>query len=462
MQAGRFEDAAKIYDELTSARPDDAGLLMNLGMARYMAGHPADALGPLQKSVRLAPSLAPASLFLGASLLDLGRSKEAVPPLERAVRVMPQNADAREMLARAYLGTSQFANSAQHYRTLTEMQPVNPKAWYGLARSYEGISETALAALQRQAPNSPLLELVVADVAVSQEKFPAALAIYRRVLDGAPPVGGVHEAVAELYERAGKPDWAAQELRAVKRRSAAECATRVAECDFLAGRFRESLAAATRSLTPSGRYWTIRAANRLATAAVVQLETLPPSVELHLLRAELAQSSGRHTEAVTEVRAALTLSPGNPVIARALAQALLQAHNTDEALPLAEQLNRERPDASLLLLYGDALLQSQQFERAIPILERAVTANDPRSRHTPRSVEPTCRRGDTKRRSRISRSRRGRTGTATRICSSPGRSRRLGGLPRRRRRWRNIRNCVSERRRPQQATRRNPPLTPPK
>jgi predicted Zn-dependent protease len=377
MQAGRFDDAAKIYDELTSARPDDAGLLLNLGMARYMAGHPADALTPLQKSVRLTPSLAPASLFLGASLLDLGRSKEAVPPLERAVTAMPQNADAREMLARACLGTSQFAKSAQHYRTLAEMQPVNPKAWYGLARSYEGISEAALAALQRQAPNSPLIELVVADVAVSQEKFPAALAIYRRVLDGTPPVGGLHEAVAELYERAGKPEWAAQELRAVERRSASECATRVAECDFLAGKFRESLATAMHSVTPSGRYWAIRAANRLATAAVAQLETLPPSVELHLIRAELAQSSGRNTEAVTDVRAALQLSPGNPAIERALAQALMQAHDTDEALPLLERLNRERPDASLLFMYGDALLQSQQIERAIPILERAVTAKDP-------------------------------------------------------------------------------------
>jgi hypothetical protein len=44
-----------------------------------MAGHPAEAVAPLQKAVTLNPSLAPASLFLGASLLDLGRAKEAVP-----------------------------------------------------------------------------------------------------------------------------------------------------------------------------------------------------------------------------------------------------------------------------------------------------------------------------------------------------------------------------------------------
>jgi predicted Zn-dependent protease len=59
MQASRFDAAATIYAELVAARPGDAGLLMNLGMARYMAGHPADALAPLQKAVRLNPALAP-------------------------------------------------------------------------------------------------------------------------------------------------------------------------------------------------------------------------------------------------------------------------------------------------------------------------------------------------------------------------------------------------------------------
>ena len=220
MRAGRFDAAATIYAELTTARPDDAGLLMNLGMARYMAGHPDQALGPLQKSARLNPSLAPASLFLGASLLDLGRAREAILPLQRAVTAMPQNADAMEMLARAYLGhvAVREIRAALPY---TGGEPARAIRRPGMAwlEATRGSAEAALDALQQQAPDSPLLELVVADVAVSQEKYPAALAIYRRVMEGTPPVGGLHEAVAEIYERAGKPEWAAQERRAVKPRS---------------------------------------------------------------------------------------------------------------------------------------------------------------------------------------------------------------------------------------------------
>jgi predicted Zn-dependent protease len=288
MESGRFDAAAAIYGELVSARPDDAGLLMNLGMARYMAGHPDQALAPLQKAARLNRSLAPASLFLGAALLDLGRLDDAVPMLLRAVTLMPGNADAREMLARTYAATSRYSKAVPHYRTLTTLQPLNPKGWYGLARSYEGIAETAFVALQRESPDSPLLELLVADVAATQDKFPAALGIYRRAIQNNVPVGGLHEAVADLYERAGKTEWAAIELRKVTPRTGPYCATRTAECRFLDKRFREALAAAQQSNTAASRFWTVRAANRLAGEAVSHLETLPPSAELHLIRAEIA------------------------------------------------------------------------------------------------------------------------------------------------------------------------------
>jgi predicted Zn-dependent protease len=376
MQASRFDEAAAIYAELVAAKPRDGGLLMNLGMARYMAGHPADAVAPLRKAVQLTPALAPASLFLGASLLDLGRPQEAVPSLQKAVTAMPGNADAREMLARGLLMLSRFSSAAVSYRALTGLQPENPKGWYGIAKSYEGLTEELLASLQQQAPDSPLLELLVADLAVTQDKFGAALGIYRRVLAD-PPVGGLHEAVADLYDRAGKSDWAIAERRKAEATPPARCAARPGECEFLGGRFREAVAVGVRAAaTPASRYWAIRAANRLATDAVAHLETLPPSIELHLIRAEIAQSRGQYPDAVREVRGALALASDNPVIETALAEALLRAHDLNQALPLLERLTRSSPDdPALLLMYGDGLVEHQELDRAIPVLEAAVKAD---------------------------------------------------------------------------------------
>ena len=121
----------------------------------------------------------------------------------------------------------------------------------------------------------------------------------------------------------------------------------------------------------------MRAANRLAVEAVDQLEALPQSAELHLIRAEIAQSRNRFPEGVAEIREALKLEPDNPAIENALADALLQAHDLDEAIPLLERLTRQQPaDGSLLLMYGDALLQAQQVDRAIPILEQVTKGSD--------------------------------------------------------------------------------------
>ena len=232
----------------------------------------------------------------------------------KAVTLMPQNPDAREMLARAYLGSSRPSRAAPQYKALTMLQPENPKAWYGLARSYEEIAGAAFTALQKEFPDSPLLELIVADIAVTQEKYAAALGIFRRALENKAQIGGLHESISELYALAGKSDWAATELKKATPRTPAYCATRAAECRFLDGKFQESLAAAQRATGAAARFWTVRAANRLAVDAVSRLETLPASVELHLIRAEIAQSRNRFPEGVTEIRAALALQPGNPEI----------------------------------------------------------------------------------------------------------------------------------------------------
>ena len=67
MQKGAFDDAARMYQELVRAVPGDAGLLMNLGMALAMGGHEQEAIGPLERAVKLKPALIPAQLFLGAA-----------------------------------------------------------------------------------------------------------------------------------------------------------------------------------------------------------------------------------------------------------------------------------------------------------------------------------------------------------------------------------------------------------
>ena len=91
MQKGAFDDAARMYQDLVRAVPGDAGLLMNLGMALAMGGHEQEAIGPLERAVKLKPALIPAQLFLGSSYLALGEAAKAVPLLKRVIATDPAN-----------------------------------------------------------------------------------------------------------------------------------------------------------------------------------------------------------------------------------------------------------------------------------------------------------------------------------------------------------------------------------
>ncbi len=103
MSAGRFDDAAAIYQEMLRSLPDEPGLLMNLGMALAMGGHEAEALAPLERAIKLKPDLIPAHLFLGSSYLALGKADKAVAPLERAVAARPRISSSAECSRRPTL-----------------------------------------------------------------------------------------------------------------------------------------------------------------------------------------------------------------------------------------------------------------------------------------------------------------------------------------------------------------------
>ena len=284
---------------------------------------------------------------------------------------------ARPTLAQAEraLDTGQPRLAASRFRALAAADPSAPRPWYGLGKSYEALARDTFDRLQKAAPGSVWEALIVADVLVSGERFAQALSLYREIQQAAPDVGGVHEAVGDLYERAGKPDWAAAERAKVAGRSR-DCAKHAAECAFLAGRFLDAVTATEGREDGASLYWRTRAYNALATEAFEKLDALPPSAEVHRVRAAIHRDQGRPTEAVPELKAALALAPADRDIEEELAAALYESRNLEEALPLLAKL--AGPSASarpeLAFFYGDALLQAQQVEQALPYLKAAAAS----------------------------------------------------------------------------------------
>jgi len=131
MAAGRFDEAAALYAEITRALPEEPGMLLNLGMALSMAGRPREAVPRLEAALRLRPDLLPASLFLGAARLELGQPARAVEPLQKVVAAQPENQEARRRLAGALWSLERYEPAGEQYRALAEQAPDDPRAWFG-------------------------------------------------------------------------------------------------------------------------------------------------------------------------------------------------------------------------------------------------------------------------------------------------------------------------------------------
>lgn len=375
MASGHAAQAVPIYRELVREIPDNAGLLLDLGLALDMAGDKREAIRQYQAALRLDPNSFAASLLMGTAYLSLGQARQALPALERAAKLQPENPGALATLAEALLALNQFQPAVERLRALEEKTPAEPKVWYGLGVGYDGLAQQYFEKLSAVAQGSAYwLDLVAASRLETKQTY-SAFYFYRQALARMPSLPGAHAAVAEIYTENGHPDWAAIERQREKQLPPLDCAREKMGCEYKAGKYLQVV------LNPQqdapALYWKTKACNRLALEAYSHLAQLPPSMESHELKARIDSKRRQYAQAAAEWRQALKLAPGNPTARRELAIALYRSGSLAEARDLFESLLRQNP-ASLNLNFflGDTILNLQQPQAAIPYLEKALALNE--------------------------------------------------------------------------------------
>jgi tetratricopeptide (TPR) repeat protein len=378
MAEGKFADAIPLYVELNQAVPNNPGLMLNLGMAFHMAGQEQKAVAQLEAAAKLDPKLTPAWLFLGAARLQMHKAPAAVEALKTALQLQPDNLGALEMLAGALLSLDRSTEAAAEYNKLAVLDPESSKAWNGLGQSYESLSARAFDRLQKTAPLSAYLLALLADARLREQQLSSAYYLYRQALQKMPEMRGLHESVALIYRQTAHPEWADTEAQKEGQLPQPDCRSPSWECDFRAGRYTAVVASTAGASTAESYYWRARAYNELALQAFGRLGQLPPSAEQHELKARIYSGQKRYSEAASEWREALKLSPGDPQAEKQLGISLKFSQDYGGALPLFQDLLRRQPgSAELNFLTGDTLLDLQRAEEAIPLLRRAIL-HDPK------------------------------------------------------------------------------------
>lgn len=176
LQTGEAGRAVERLERAVAIQPDVADAWCHLGLARQAGGDPAGAVAPLERALSLDASLVQARLGLARALLDAGRRQEAMVHAARAAKDAPDHVGAWRVLAEACEARDDHAASANAYRQAIKLAPDDPEGHYNLGL-----------ALDRQG------------------EWPQALACYQRALDLAPDLG---PAISEaLYLKRGLFDW---------------------------------------------------------------------------------------------------------------------------------------------------------------------------------------------------------------------------------------------------------------
>jgi tetratricopeptide (TPR) repeat protein len=373
MASKNFDEAIRLYQQLSRALPDNAGLRMNLALALHSSGRSHEAIPLFQSVLRQKPGMQPARLMLALAYQKIDQPGKAIPELKAFLRADPTNETARLELGDALLKSGQAEEAAEEFRQITATSSDSAKAWQGLGLTYVSISRRAFDNLEALDSASVYCDVLFARSLVSSGRYAAAFATYRQAMAKSQAVPGIHAGLAEVYRATGHGDWAGIEDSRERALPATDCTTVSLECLYNSGKYSEVLSAAKQIRSAESYYWQSLASSKLADQAFDRLSRMPPSPVTYDLLADASRVQSRFGAAATEWEKALQLAPDDRRLKKNLAVALSLSGKHERAGELFRQLIAVEPQwPDLNFQFGAALIRAGMVEEAVGYLQTAA------------------------------------------------------------------------------------------
>jgi len=141
-QAGRLDDAERLYRELLAIAPDDLDGCNLLGLLFIESGQSKEAIAPLKNAVRLRPDDPQARYNLGIAHKDMAEFDKAAEHFREVVRLSPDNVDGCIALANVLRADHKLDEARQVFDVSLQLDPAHKGAKQGMSDTLNEIAVT--------------------------------------------------------------------------------------------------------------------------------------------------------------------------------------------------------------------------------------------------------------------------------------------------------------------------------
>jgi len=217
-EAGRYDQAAALYQRILEASPRHADALHLLGVVAYQQGNDTQAVELIGQAIEVDPSQGAFHNMMGLVLCRLGRLKEAEVCLRVAVDREPGLAQAHHNLGKVFQEQSRFQDAADSFTLATGIDPSYLNAHVGLGDAYQSLGEfeSAVASYERALGlDGQRVEARYGQACAlrGMGDYAGALAGFRSVLEIDSGHGYAHHNLGQVLFKLGQIDQAIEQMR---------------------------------------------------------------------------------------------------------------------------------------------------------------------------------------------------------------------------------------------------------
>jgi protein O-GlcNAc transferase len=136
-EAGQDEKAEPILEHALQLAPRSSDAAYGLALVYQRTNRVPDAIKLLKNVVEEEPKNTDALINLGLGLSQQHLAQDALPYLKRAIALDPNSLTAHQDLAAAYIQVDQLANAITELRAALKLAPDSPKVHYDLGAAYK-------------------------------------------------------------------------------------------------------------------------------------------------------------------------------------------------------------------------------------------------------------------------------------------------------------------------------------